>query len=59
VLRDPRVALSVRERRPFVLGSPGCPASACLHRLAHRLDRHASDPRAQGLLHRMTHWLTG
>jgi len=37
VVSDPRVGQSVRQRRPFLLAYPGCPASACLRSLADRL----------------------
>ncbi len=57
VLADTRVAQSVRLRRPFVLESPNCEASRCIAQLAHRIDRHASEPHNQGLLHRMMSWL--
>ncbi|MFW6058548.1 MAG: MinD/ParA family protein [Phycisphaeraceae bacterium] len=56
---DARVPLSVRRRRPFVLESPQTPASECMERLAHRLDRHASSPRGEGLLRRMAGWVVG
>jgi len=59
MVNDPRVALSVRRRRPFVLESPTCPASQCMHQLAHRLDRHATAPQGNGLLRRMASWLAG
>jgi flagellar biosynthesis protein FlhG len=56
---DPRVTLAVRRRRPFVLEYPTCDASACIGQLAHRLDRHAAEPRGEGLLRRMVLWLAG
>ena len=59
VLYDPRVALAVRRRKPFVLDSPGCDASRCITQLAHRMDRHAREPRSTGLLRRMASWLAG
>ncbi len=59
VLSDPRVPYAVRRRQPFVLEHPASPASMCMHRLAHRIDRHASTPRDQGLLRRMAAWLVG
>jgi len=59
VLSDPRVPHAVRRRQPFVLEHPNSPASACMHRLAHRIDRHASTPRGHGLLRRMAAWLVG
>lgn len=59
VLSDTRVPHAVRRRQPFVLEHPSSPASMCLHRLAHRIDRHASTPRDHGLLRRMAAWLVG
>jgi len=59
VLSDSRVPYAVRRRQPFVLEYPASPASMCLHRLAHRIDRHAATPREEGLLKRMTSWLVG
>lgn len=59
VVSDPRVPLAVRRRRPFVIDSPGCEASVCLGQLAHRMDRHASEPRGGGLFHRMVSWMAG
>lgn len=59
VLSDARVPYAVRRRQPFVLEHPTSPASVCLHRLAHRIDRHASTPRDHGLLRRMAAWLVG
>ena len=53
---DARVGLAVRRRRPFVLENPSCPASVCIGRLAHRMDRLASEPREEGLLKRMAVW---
>jgi flagellar biosynthesis protein FlhG len=59
VLSDARVPHAVRRRQPFVLEHPASPASMCVHRLAHRIDRHAATPRDQGLLKRMAAWLVG
>jgi len=59
ILADTRVPHAVRRRRPFVLEHPASPASVCVHRLAHRIDRHASVPRDQGLFKRMAAWLVG
>ncbi|MBL4575801.1 MAG: MinD/ParA family protein [Opitutaceae bacterium] len=59
ILSDPRVPHAVRRRQPFVLEHPASPASMCMHRLAHRIDRHASSPRGHGLLRRMAAWLVG
>lgn len=53
---DPRVGQAVRRRKPFVLENPTCPASMAIGRLAHRMDRLASEPREAGFLHRMTSW---
>jgi flagellar biosynthesis protein FlhG len=59
VMLDPRVPHAVRRRQPFVLEHPTCPASTCMLRLAHRIDRHASTPSGHGLLRRMAAWLVG
>jgi len=59
VLFDPRVSVSVRRRRPFILDAPDSPASLCIGQLAHKLDREASDPRGQGFLRRLVSWLAG
>lgn len=59
IKRDERVSLGVLRRRPFVLDSPQCDASVCIGRLAHRLDRHAAEPRGDGLFRRMANWLVG
>lgn len=59
ILSDTRVPHAVRRRQPFVLEHPASPASVCMHRLAHRIDRHASTPRDHGLLRRMAAWLVG
>ena len=59
LIHDDRVAMGVRRRRPFLLESPHCHASACIGRLAHRLDRHAAEPRGDGLLQRMANWFAG
>ena len=56
---DPQVRASIRMRLPFVLGERTTPAAICMNALAHRLDKHAAEPRRQsgGLLRRMTTWL--
>jgi flagellar biosynthesis protein FlhG len=59
VTSDPRVTLAVRRRRPFVMDSPNCDASVCIGQLAHRMDRHAIEPRGDGLLRRISTWLAG
>ena len=56
---DPRVSLSVRQRSPFTIEHPNCDASECIGQLAHRMDRHAADPKGAGLLRRMAMWLAG
>jgi flagellar biosynthesis protein FlhG len=57
IVSDPRVTQAVRRRRPFVLDAPHCDASACIGQLAHRIDRHAAEPRGTGFLRRMAVWL--
>lgn len=57
VVNDPRVPLAVRRRRPFILDCPNGEASVCISQLAHRMDRHAIEPRGNGLLRRMATWL--
>ena len=44
IVSNPRVAQSVRQRRPFLLAYPGCAASSCLRAIADRLTR--KDPLA-------------
>jgi len=57
VVSDRRVADSVRQRQPLVLGDREAAAARCIRQLAHRFDRHAAEPHAPGLLRRMTQWL--
>ncbi len=58
VVHDTVVGQAVRQRQLFVLEQPRSAAGLCMHRLAHRIDRHAIVPRPSGsLLHRMTAWL--
>ncbi len=59
IVLDPRVQKAVRSRQPFTLEAPNTAAAKCLHQLAHRLDRDATDPRerAGGVLHRLSRWL--
>jgi flagellar biosynthesis protein FlhG len=45
VRADPRVPLAVRDRRPFLIGHPGSPASRGVRRLAHALVREHEPPR--------------
>lgn len=56
---DSRVIQAVQRRRPFVLDSPNCEAAQAIAQLAHRLDRHAIEPRGTGLIRRMAMWLAG
>lgn len=39
IVSDPRVGQAVRQRRPFLLAYPGCPASACLRSIAEKVAR--------------------
>lgn len=57
ILSDQRVPASIRRRQPFVIESPTCGASDCMHRLAHRLDRQVAQPRGGSLFRRMATWL--
>lgn len=59
VMLDARVAQAVRNQRPFMLETPGCPAGVCISQLAHRMDRYAVEPQEQGWLRRMASWLAG
>lgn len=54
---DVRVPTSIRRRQPFVIDAPGCEASGAIAQLAHRMDRHAAEPRSGGLLRRVATWL--
>jgi flagellar biosynthesis protein FlhG len=56
---DPRVSSAVKRRRPFVLDDPGGPASLCITQLAHKVDRHASEPSGTGFFRRVASWLAG
>jgi flagellar biosynthesis protein FlhG len=56
VLSDPRVAAAVRRRTPFMLAYPQSDASTCMNQLAHRLERHVTEPSSDGLLRRMVAW---
>lgn len=58
IVADPRVQASVRRRRPFVLDAPSCLASTCINQLAHRMDRHVTEPRQGGFLRRLAAWLS-
>jgi len=57
LVSDPRVPLSIRRRRPFVLDNVSSLAVDCVNQLAHRLDRHASQPRSESFIRRMATWL--
>lgn len=61
LLSDPYVRESIRNRRPFALDQQQNNATIALSALAHRLDKHATEPeRARGgLLRRMTARLVG
>ncbi len=58
IIHDARVPASIRRRKPFVLDAPTSEASGAIAQLAHRMDRHAAEPRSGGLLRRMATWLT-
>lgn len=58
VVLDPRVPMSVRRRRPFILDNPRCVAGSCINQLAHRMDRHVTEPPDGGWLKRMAAWLS-
>lgn len=59
IVQDSRVPAAVRARRPFVLAEPDCQASACITRLAHKVDRHAKENHQVGFFRRVTGWLAG
>ena len=59
VFLDARVAAAVRNQKPFMLETPGCPAGVCISQLAHRMDRYAVEPQEHGWLRRMASWLAG
>ncbi len=54
---DPRVQMSIRRRQPFALDASASAARSGLSRLAHRMDRHATPVRSEGLFRRMASWL--
>lgn len=58
VLSDEQVPLAVRRRSPFVLGSPKCPASACVTQLAMRLEKGVGVQAGAGggFFNRMSRW---
>lgn len=54
---DDQVAMAVRRRMPFVIGSPRCPASLCIAQLAMRLEQGvAGQPQPGGFFKRMSRW---
>jgi flagellar biosynthesis protein FlhG len=60
VVRDPRVASSVRQRQPLSASTPDAPAARCFSTLAHRLDRAATEPATRRpLIKRLANRLTG
>ena len=46
VVSDPRVGQAVRHRRPFLLTSPGSPASVCVQTIADRMALSTGRPKA-------------
>jgi len=59
---DDQVQLAVRRREPFIIASPGCPASQCIAQLAMRLQKglpSAPIEPARGFFERMSRWLRG
>lgn len=59
VLYDPKVPQAIRYRKLLTLQEPDSPAGACLTRLAHRIDREATDQRGHSFFRRMASWLAG
>jgi flagellar biosynthesis protein FlhG len=49
VMSDEHVPTAVRQRVPFIISSPKCPASECITRLAMRLERGIAPSRSDGL----------
>ncbi len=56
---DPCVGQAVRRRRPFVLETPGSPASVAVGRLARQMEKQAAEARESGVLARVTSWWGG
>lgn len=58
VVSDEQVSNAVRRRTPFVLGTPRCPASQCVARLAMRLEQGVAgaSTSSAGVLNRMSRW---
>jgi len=59
VMIDPRVPLSVRRRRPFLLEAPSCDAARGVRSIADALEHEAGQPHGEGILRRMAVWLAG
>jgi len=57
VLLDTCVSQSIRQRVPFAMDMPRCPAAQCVRQMAHRLDQHATEPGRHSLFRRMAGWL--
>ena len=60
VLADPKVPAAVRERKPFVLAYPRCPASRCLAALADKIgpqQKVHQTGAGDGFLRRTLRWL--
>jgi len=49
VMSDEHVPTAVRQRLPFVIASPKCPASECITRLAMRLERGIDPAHGEGV----------
>ncbi len=57
ILTDPKVALAVRRREPFVLAYPRCQASRCLAALANKLGQgEGLLVREEGFFRRVVNW---
>jgi flagellar biosynthesis protein FlhG len=57
VLMDPKVREAIKQRQPFVLAYPKCPASRCLAALATRLSAGAAlVDRRDGFFKRVARW---
>jgi flagellar biosynthesis protein FlhG len=54
---DPHVSAAVRQRRPFLLSAPGCPAAVGIKLLAQRLDRHVAEAPRVDWFRRAVAWL--
>lgn len=62
VLRDPKVGESVRQRRPFLIGSPGGPASQCVRSIAGKLLENSGQPAPEervGFVRRLVTFFSG